>query len=161
MSLEDSLLAGRDALRFSVALHEWGRQMEHARQWFVDLSRFMMGGKWGCVRTGRESGGDGRREGQLSVQDSERQEVSGWGGPSTVVLLLFELIVFYFSTLLCVLPFCRLPRRVSLPSHWTPSHPPRTQRCLSDGLIDTCSDILQHKGNLFYSPLIWRPSSLH
>lgn len=68
------------------------------------------------MRTGRESGGDGRQDGQLSVQDSERQEVSGWGGPSTVVLL-FELIVFYFSTLLCVLLFCRLLRRVSLPSH--------------------------------------------
>lgn len=23
-----------------------GRQMEHARHWFVDLSRFMMGGEW-------------------------------------------------------------------------------------------------------------------
>ena len=88
--------------------------MEHARQWFVDLSRFMMGGSEAGCEWGSETG---RQEGtSLSVQDSERLEVSGWGGPSTVVLL-FELIVFYFSTLLCVLRFCRLLRRASLPSH--------------------------------------------
>lgn len=43
--------------------------MEHARQWFVDLSRFMMGGsEAGCEQgeSGRK-GGDGRQEGQLSV----------------------------------------------------------------------------------------------
>lgn len=43
-----------------------------------------------------------------------------WGGPSTAVL--FELIVFYFSTLLSVLLFCCLLRRAPLPSHWTPLH---------------------------------------
>ena len=61
--------------------------MEHARQWFVDLSRFRKGGsEAGCEQ--RESQGGGRRqEGQLSVEDSERLESSGWGGPSTVVLL--------------------------------------------------------------------------
>lgn len=43
--------------------------MEHARQWFVDLSRFMMGGsEAGCKRG--EKGGDWRHEGELSVQDS-------------------------------------------------------------------------------------------
>lgn len=89
--------------------------MEHARQWFVDLSRFMMGGsEAGCER-GESQGGNGRHEGQLSVQDSVRLEASAWGGPSTAVL--FELIVFYFSTLLCVLLFCCLLRRASLPSH--------------------------------------------
>lgn len=91
--------------------------MGNARQWFVDFIQIYDGRKVRLHASGGESrGGDGRREGQRSVQDSERQEVSGWGGPSTVVLL-FELIVFYFSTLLCVLVFCRLPRRASLPSH--------------------------------------------
>lgn len=41
--------------------------MEHARQWFVDLSRFMMGGSEAGCEQGRESG---RREGLLSVQES-------------------------------------------------------------------------------------------
>lgn len=91
--------------------------MEHARQWFVDLSRFMMGGsEAGCER-GEIQGGDGRQEGQLSVQDSERLEASGLGGGGPSTAVLFELIVFYFSTLLCVLLFCCLLRRASLPSH--------------------------------------------
>lgn len=53
--------------------------MEHARQWFVDLSRFMMGGSQaGCEEGGWEAtGGDGRRQGQLSVQDFERLEAPG------------------------------------------------------------------------------------
>lgn len=53
--------------------------MEHARQWFVDLSRFMMGGsKAGCEQgeSGRKNG-NGRQEGQFSLQDSERLEASG------------------------------------------------------------------------------------
>lgn len=46
----------------------------------MDLSRFMMGGsEAGCER-GESQGGDGRQEGQLSVQDSERLEASGFGG---------------------------------------------------------------------------------
>lgn len=48
--------------------------MEHARQRFVDLSRFMMGGsKAGC-----EQGQPGWRwEGQLSVLDSKGLEAPG------------------------------------------------------------------------------------
>lgn len=60
-------------------------------------------------RVGETMGG---KRGHLSVQE----RVSGRGRPSTAVLL-FELIVFYFSTLLCVVLFCRLLRRASLPSH--------------------------------------------
>lgn len=43
--------------------------MEHARQWFVDLSRFMMGGSEAECEQGESGrkGGDGRQEGQLSV----------------------------------------------------------------------------------------------
>lgn len=57
--------------------------MEHARQWFVDLSRFMMGGSEAGCEWGRDSGrkgGDGKQEGQLSVHNSERLEASGLGG---------------------------------------------------------------------------------
>lgn len=37
--------------------------MEHARQWFVDLSRFMMGeGEAGCERGGREAMGGARAD---------------------------------------------------------------------------------------------------
>lgn len=94
--------------------------MEHARQWFVDLSRFMMGGsEAGCERGesqgGREAMGAMRASFQCRILKGWKP-LDGWGGPSTVVLL-FELIVFYFSTLLCVSLFCRLLRRASLPSH--------------------------------------------
>lgn len=47
--------------------------MEHARQWFVDLSRFMMGGREAGCERGESLGGrgvDGRHEGQLSAHDS-------------------------------------------------------------------------------------------
>lgn len=47
------------------------------------------------------NGEEGRRwEARGPTFGAERLEASGWGGPNTVVLLL-ELIVFYFSTLLC------------------------------------------------------------
>lgn len=76
--------------------------MEHARQGFVDLSRFMMGGsETGCERAERFGGG-----GELKAKGpafSEKLEISGWGGGPCTVVLLYELIVFYFSTLLCVL----------------------------------------------------------
>lgn len=117
-----SFWQARVADRFCLAVHEWGRQMEHARQSFVDLSRLYNGRKWGWMWTVRagERGKHRMLAGQLSGQDSK-----GWRGeccPSTVVLLV-ELIRFYLSTLLCVLQFWRLRRKASLPSHWTPLHP--------------------------------------
>lgn len=78
--------------------------MEHARQWFVDLSRFMMGGSEAvCERGKRVGGGDGRHEGQLLFQCRILKgwkslgggELGGWVGPSTVESL-FDLIVFLF-----------------------------------------------------------------
>ena len=63
--------------------------MEYARQWFVDLSRFMMGGsEAGCEQGvwGRKAG-DGRQVDQLSVLDAERLEAPGFAercGPTTL-----------------------------------------------------------------------------
>lgn len=54
--------------------------MEHARQWFVDLSRFMMGGSEAVCERGEESWGrrwEARGPASFSVQDSERLEISG------------------------------------------------------------------------------------
>lgn len=55
--------------------------MEHARQWFVDLSRFMMGGSEAVCERGEESWGEAmggtRASFFFSVQDSERLEISG------------------------------------------------------------------------------------
>lgn len=157
MSLEDSLLAGRDAERFSLAIHEWGRQMEHARQGFVDLSRFMMGGsETGCERAERfGGGGNWRQKGQLSVKSWK--SLGGEGVPAQWCYCMNWLC--FILAHCCV--FCHLLRRASLPSHWTPLHPSQDSE-LSFRLLDWhLLRLLYHKGNLFYFPVIWVPWSLH
>lgn len=60
--------------------------MEHARQWFVDLSRFMMGGseaecERGESRGVREATGGTRASFQCRIlKDWKSLDVSGWGG---------------------------------------------------------------------------------
>lgn len=140
--------AGMQRGFLSQYMSEWDRwSMPDSGLWiYPDLW-------WEEVRldVSRESrGGDGRQEDRLPMQGSERREASGWGGPSTV-LLLFELIGFYFSTLLCVLLFCRSPRRASLRSHWTPSHPSQDSE-LSFRFLDW--HLLKFLGILFHSLLV-------
>lgn len=90
--------------------------MEHARQWFVDLSRFIMGGSTAACDQrdtwrGRESMGSRTPCFQCWILECWKPLD---GGPITVVLL-FEFIVFYFSILLSVLLFCHLLRKAPLP----------------------------------------------
>lgn len=75
--------------------------MEHARQWFVDLSRFMMGGSQaGCEEGGWEATGGGRASFRCRIL-KDWKPLDRRRGPGTAVL--FKLIVLYFSTLLlCV-----------------------------------------------------------
>lgn len=152
VSLEDSLLTGRDAERFSLAVHEWGRQMEHARQWFVDLSRFMMGGsEAGCEQGGW--GDSGRLEGQLSVQDSERLEASGFGEGEGVPAQRCCLNWLCFILARCSVYYCFVVCWGERPCLHIELHyiSPRTQSCLSDCLIGICCNVSYTKTSCFIS----------
>lgn len=141
--------AGRQGCREVFSSSTWVRETDGACQTVVcGFIQIYDGRKSGWMWAGESRGADGRQEDQLSMQDSERLEVCGWGGGPITVVLLFELIVFYFSALLCVLLFCQERPCLHIELHYIP---PRTQSCLSHCLIGICLGSSTAKATCFIS----------
>lgn len=160
MSLEDSLLAGRDAERFFFS-STWVRETDGACQTVVcGFIQIYDGRKQGWMWTGRESGckgGDGRHKGQLSVQDSERLEVSGslWIGGGEEVPTQWWCcsnwlcFILAHCSVCCCFVVCRGERPcLHIELHYIP---PRTPSCLSDCLIGICLGFATTKASCLIS----------
>ena len=126
--------AGRQGCREVFSSSTWVRETDGACQTVIcGFIQIYDGRRWGWMWTGR-MGAVGGKEGQLSVQDSVRQKpLDGAGGGSQHAGAVVWIECFILA--LCVLLFCHLLRRTSLPSHWTPLHPSQDSE-LSFRLLD-------------------------